>query len=75
MIDVMINPGLAPAACQADLPTEAIMTSIFEAFQQNQIEIPFPKRDLYLKTIPSSWQERVSPLIRENPEGNSESQT
>jgi len=52
-----------------------VMTSIFEAFQQNQIEIPFPKRDLYLKTIPSSWQERVSPLIRENPEGNSESQT
>ncbi|WP_439475615.1 mechanosensitive ion channel family protein [Algoriphagus formosus] len=51
-----------------------VMTSIFEAFQQNQIEIPFPKRDLYLKTVPSSWQEKVSPPIRENQEGNSESQ-
>lgn len=37
-----------------------IMTKIFETFVENKIEIPFPKRDLYLKTVPSSWQENVS---------------
>jgi small-conductance mechanosensitive channel len=47
-----------------------VMTSIFEAFQENQIEIPFPKRDLYLKTVPSNWQEKVSPPTRENAEDN-----
>jgi len=37
-----------------------VMSAIFEKFAENNIEIPFPKRDLYLKTIPSNWQEKVS---------------
>jgi potassium efflux system protein len=31
-----------------------IMTAIFKSFAENRIEIPFPKRDLYLKTAPTS---------------------
>ncbi|MHA7130205.1 mechanosensitive ion channel family protein [Algoriphagus namhaensis] len=34
-----------------DLRSE-VMNAIFEAFTTNQIEIPFPQRDLYLKTLP-----------------------
>lgn len=37
-----------------------VMSAIFEKFAENNIEIPFPKRDLYLKSVPSSWQENVS---------------
>lgn len=37
-----------------------VMSTIFEKFAENEIEIPFPKRDLYLKSIPSNWQEKVS---------------
>jgi len=37
-----------------------VMTQIFETFVENKIEIPFPKRDLYLKTVPLSWRENVS---------------
>jgi len=37
-----------------------VMSSIFEKFAENNIEIPFPKRDLYLKSVPSNWQEKVS---------------
>lgn len=51
-----------------------VMTSIFEAFLENRIEIPFPKRDLYLKTIPSNWQEKVSNPNQEKPDDKSESQ-
>lgn len=29
-----------------------VMNSIFEAFKENNIEIPFPKRDLYIKSLP-----------------------
>lgn len=29
-----------------------IMTAIFQAFKDNDIEIPFPKRDLYVKNLP-----------------------
>jgi len=36
-----------------------IMTAIFQSFAEHKIEIPFPKRDLYLKSLPSSWQEKV----------------
>jgi small-conductance mechanosensitive channel len=36
------------------------MTAIFEAFSENGIEIPYPKRDLYLKTFPSNWSEKIS---------------
>lgn len=37
-----------------------VMSNIFEKFAENEIEIPFPKRDLYLKSVPSNWQEKVS---------------
>lgn len=37
-----------------------VMSAIFEKFAENDIEIPFPKRDLYLKSVPSNWQEKVS---------------
>ncbi|REG84470.1 mechanosensitive ion channel-like protein [Algoriphagus antarcticus] len=37
-----------------------VMSTIFEKFAENDIEIPFPKRDLYLKSVPSNWQEKVS---------------
>jgi small-conductance mechanosensitive channel len=29
-----------------------VMNAIFEAFKENGIEIPFPKRDLYIKSLP-----------------------
>jgi small-conductance mechanosensitive channel len=35
------------------------MTAIFQSFAEHKIETPFPKRDLYLKSLPSSWQEKV----------------
>ena len=31
---------------------DEIMSAIFDIFQANQIEIPFPKRDLFLKSLP-----------------------
>lgn len=37
-----------------------VMSGIFKSFAENKIEIPFPKRDLYLKSVPSSWQEKIS---------------
>lgn len=37
-----------------------VMSAIFEKFAEHDIEIPFPKRDLYLKSVPSNWQEKVS---------------
>ncbi|PZX59163.1 mechanosensitive ion channel-like protein [Algoriphagus ratkowskyi] len=37
-----------------------VMSTIFEKFAEHEIEIPFPKRDLYLKSIPSNWQEKIS---------------
>ncbi|MDX5337998.1 MAG: mechanosensitive ion channel [Cyclobacteriaceae bacterium] len=33
-----------------------VMTAIFDTFLENGIEIPFPKRDLYLKTLPENLQ-------------------
>lgn len=39
---------------------DEVMSAIFEKFAENDIEIPFPKRDLYLKSIPSNWQEKIS---------------
>ncbi|MFT4857853.1 MAG: potassium efflux system protein [Algoriphagus sp.] len=38
-----------------------IMTAIFESIAQDGIEIPFLKRDLYLKTAPASWKESIIP--------------
>ncbi|MFC5624418.1 mechanosensitive ion channel family protein [Algoriphagus winogradskyi] len=37
-----------------------VMSTIFEKFAEHDIEIPFPKRDLYLKSVPSNWQEKIS---------------
>ncbi|WP_192351032.1 mechanosensitive ion channel family protein [Algoriphagus sp. Y33] len=37
-----------------------VMNAIFEKFAESNIEIPFPKRDLYLKSVPSNWQEKIS---------------
>ena len=40
------------------LETKAdVMMGIFEAFHENGIEIPFPQRDLYLKSVPSNKNE------------------
>lgn len=36
---------------------DEVMTGIFEAFNENGIEIPFPQRDLYLKNVPSDKKE------------------
>ncbi len=30
-----------------------VMNAIFKSFKENEIEIPYPKRDLYLKTLPA----------------------
>jgi potassium-dependent mechanosensitive channel len=38
-----------------------IMTAIFKSFAANGIEIPFPKRDLYLRTAPDSLKESIFP--------------
>ncbi|WP_040302969.1 mechanosensitive ion channel family protein [Algoriphagus machipongonensis] len=37
-----------------------VMNAIFEAFGENDIEIPFPKRDLYIKGLPGMWKEKIS---------------
>ncbi|UZD24477.1 mechanosensitive ion channel [Algoriphagus halophytocola] len=37
-----------------------VMTAIFEKFAENGIEIPFPKRDLYIKSLPGNWKETIS---------------
>lgn len=37
-----------------------VMSAIFESFAENKIEIPFPKRDLYIKSLPEIWKEKVS---------------
>jgi potassium-dependent mechanosensitive channel len=45
-----------------------VMSSLFQSFKENGIEIPFPQRDIYLKTLPelkeiqkSAW---IEPTIR-----------
>ncbi|NVJ85943.1 MAG: mechanosensitive ion channel [Algoriphagus sp.] len=47
-----------------------VMISIFETFQENGVEIPYPKRDLYLKSLPFEWKETItkptSPSINED---------
>lgn len=37
---------------------DEVMNAIFEAFHSNGIEIPFPKRDMYIKSLP---QELIKP--------------
>lgn len=37
-----------------------VMSTIFEKFAEHDIEIPFPKRDLYLKSVTSNWHEKIS---------------
>ncbi|MEN2281396.1 mechanosensitive ion channel domain-containing protein [Algoriphagus sp. SE2] len=36
-----------------------VITGIFEAFAENGIEIPFPQRDLYLKSIPKEIYKKI----------------
>lgn len=40
-----------------------IMSAIYEAFQKNGIEIPFPKRDLYLKGLPEDLTENLKKIF------------
>jgi small-conductance mechanosensitive channel len=40
-----------------------IMFAIYEAFQENGIEIPFPKRDLYLKSLPEDLKEKFEKVF------------
>ncbi|MDI1321965.1 MAG: mechanosensitive ion channel [Algoriphagus sp.] len=40
-----------------------IMSAIYEAFQKNGIEIPFPKRDLYLKGLPEDIRESLEKIF------------
>lgn len=40
-----------------------IMSAIYEAFQVNGIEIPFPKRDLYLKGLPEDFNESLKKVF------------
>ncbi len=37
-----------------------VMSAIFDAFSENDVEIPFPKRDLYIKSITDPWKEKIS---------------
>ncbi len=48
-----------------------IMAAIYEAFQENKIEIPYPKRDLYLKGLPENIKERIE-KVYEKTEPSSE---
>lgn len=41
-----------------------VMTAIFQTFKENNIEIPFPKRDLYIKSLP---EEIGLPEDKKNP--------
>lgn len=51
-----------------------VMSAIFEAFAENNIEIPYPKRDFYLKSVPESWENKPSSKQEaNNPENNEES--
>ncbi|WP_161971804.1 mechanosensitive ion channel family protein [Algoriphagus kandeliae] len=45
-----------------------VMTSIFEIFQENGVEIPYPKRDLYLKSLPFGWKETITKPSNPSPE-------
>jgi len=39
-----------------------VMNDIFAAFKENNIEIPFPQRDLYLKSVPGNLENVIQAL-------------
>jgi len=41
-----------------------IVTAIFQSFAEHKIKIPFPKRDLYLKSTPPAWAELLKSILR-----------
>jgi small-conductance mechanosensitive channel len=45
---------------------DEVMNAIFEAFHANGIEIPFPKRDLYIKSLPEDLSKHSE--IKKSPE-------
>lgn len=49
-----------------------IMTAIYKAFQENKIEIPFPKRDLYLKGMPEGFKESLEKVFPNRVSGEAE---
>jgi potassium-dependent mechanosensitive channel len=45
-----------------------IMSGIYQAFMKNNIEIPYPKRDLYLKSMPENLPESPESSFKKSPE-------
>jgi small-conductance mechanosensitive channel len=39
---------------------DQVMRGIFKSFQENGVEIPFPQRDIYVKSFPGLIQENIS---------------
>jgi small-conductance mechanosensitive channel len=42
-------------AAQRGRVTDAVNTAVYRALAKHGIEIPFPKRDLYIKELPEGW--------------------
>ncbi len=49
-----------------------IMAAIYKAFQENEIEIPYPKRDLYLKGLPEDFKESLAKVFPNKESGEAE---
>ncbi|MBI4796162.1 MAG: mechanosensitive ion channel [Deltaproteobacteria bacterium] len=45
----------SPEPKERNAATHELNSAIFEAFQREGIEIPFPQRDLYIKNWPAAW--------------------
>jgi small-conductance mechanosensitive channel len=43
-------------ASPGETPPTPTLSAIFEKFREHQIRIPFPQRDVHLKTVPQGWE-------------------